>query len=185
MLTANEVKRGMVLRIDDTLFQVIEFHHQKIGRGGANLILKLRNLDSGASIDRSFPATKRYDRIRLDSRTVQFMYEDPMGHHFMDMKSFEEITLSTELLGDATTYLVDGMEIELLVEGERPVSVQIPPSVQMEVVDAPPGHKGDTATAGNKPATTQTGRIVQVPLFVNTGDQIRVDTRSGEYLERM
>ena len=175
----------MVLRIDDTLFQVIEFRHQKIGRGGANLILKLRNLDSGASIDRSYPATKRYDRIRLESRTVQFMYEDPSGHHFMDMARFEEVTLSPELLGDVTTYLVDGMEIDLLVEGERPVSVQIPPSVQMEVVDAPPGHKGDTATAGTKPATTQTGRIVQVPLFVNTGDRIRVDTRSGEYLERM
>ncbi len=103
----------------------------------------------------------------------------------MDMESFEELMLTNELLGEATKYLVDGMEIELLVEGTRPLSVQLPASVELEVSDAPPGHKGDTATAGTKPATTQTGVLVQVPLFVNKGDVIRVDTRSGEYLERV
>jgi elongation factor P len=185
LLSANEVKRGMVLKIDDALCQVVEFRHQKIGRGGANLLLKLRNMDTGASVDRSFPATKRYERIRLDSRQIQFMYADPSGYHFMDMESFEELMLTNELLGEATKYLVDGMEIELLVEGTRPLSVQLPASVELEVSDAPPGHKGDTATAGTKPATTQTGVLVQVPLFVNKGDVIRVDTRSGEYLERV
>ncbi|MCY3802366.1 MAG: elongation factor P [Chloroflexi bacterium] len=185
MLSANEVRRGMFLRIDDNLCEVVESRHQKIGRGGANLILKLRNVDTGASVDRSFPATKRYERVRLDSRQIQYMYDDPSGYHFMDMESFEEVTLTTDLLGDATKYLIDGMEIDLLVEGERPLSVELPPSVEMEVVEAPPGHKGDTATAGTKPATTQTGVVVQVPLFVNRGDRIRVDTRSGAYLERV
>ena len=136
-------------------------------------------------MDRSFPATKRYERIRLDSRQLQYLYDDPSGYHFMDMESFEQISLTTDLLGEATKYLVDGMEIDLLVEGERPLSVGLPPSVELEVVEAPPGHKGDTATAGTKPATTQTGLIVQVPLFVNQGDRIRVDTRSGAYLERV
>ncbi len=175
----------MFLRIDDALCEVLESRHQKIGRGGANLILKLRNVDSGASVDRSFPATKRYERIRLDSRQLQYLYNDPSGYYFMDMESFEEITLTNELLGEATKYLVDGMEIDLIVEGERPLSVELPASVELEVVEAPPGHKGDTATAGAKPATTQTGVVVQVPLFVNQGDRIRVDTRSGEYLERI
>jgi len=185
LLSANEVKRGMVLRIDDGLCQVVEFRHQKIGRGGANLILKLRNMDTGASVDRSFPATKRYERIHLDSRQIQYMYSDPSGYHFMDMGNFEEVTLTRELLADATKYLVDGMEIELLVEGERPLSVQLPASVELKVVEAPPGHKADTATAGSKPATTETGIVVPVPLFVNQGDVIRVDTRSGAYLERI
>ncbi len=185
MLSANEVKRGMVLRIDNALFQVLEFHHQKIGRGGANLIVKLRNMDTGASVDRSFSATKRHERVHLDSRQIQYMYADPSGYQFMDMESFEEVTLTSELLGQATKYLVDGMEIELLVEGTRPLSVQLPASVELAVVDAPPDHKSDTATAGTKPATTQTGLLVQVPLFVNKGDAIRVDTRSGEYLERV
>lgn len=185
MLSANEVRRGMVLRLDNKLLQVVDSQHQKIGRGGANLILKLRDLESGATFERTFTATKRYERVRLDGRHVQFMYSDPSGYHFMDQASFEELTLTADVLGDEAKYLVDGLEIEVLVENQRPVSVEFPTSVVIRVAESAPGHRGDTASSATKPATLATGLVVQVPLFVNPGDSIRVDTRTGAYVERV
>ena len=185
MLSAGDIKRGMVIRLDGRLMQVVQFEHQKIGRGGALLNLKLRDMDSGAMVDRSFTATKRYDRVRLETRQVQFVYRDAHGFHFMDTGSFEDLAISEEMLGDGTKFLVDGLELALLVEGDRPVSVELPPSVALKVVEAAPGHKGDTASSAYKPATVETGLTLQVPLFVEKGDTIRVDTRTGAYLERV
>lgn len=185
MLNANEIRRGMVLRVDDKLVHVVEANHRKIGRGGAILDMKIRDLTTGSMIARTFPATKRYERVRTESRDVQFLYSDGTGFHFMDMENYEELHLSEDLLGDDARYLVDGLEIEVLTDGESPISTQFPPSVVMEVAQADPGLKGDTASGASKPATTETGLVVQVPLFVNQGDKVRVDTRNGEYQERI
>ena len=185
MLNANEIRRGMVLRVDDKLVHVVEANHRKIGRGGAILEMKIRDIATGATIARTFPATKRYERIRTESRDVQFLYADGGGYHFMDMETFDEVDLGEDILGEMARFLTDGLEIEVVTDGENPISTTFPPSVVLELTQTDPGHKGDTASGATKPATTETGLAVQVPLFVNQGDKIRVDTRNGEYQERM
>ncbi len=185
MLNANEIRKGMILRMDDKLVQVVEANHRKIGRGGAILDMKIRDISTGATIARTFPATKRYERVRTESRNVQFLYSDSSGYHFMDMETYEEVDLGADLLGDNVRYLTDGLEIEVVTDGESPISTEFPPWVVLEVTETDPGHKGDTASGATKPATTETGLLVQVPLFVNHGDKVRVDTRNGEYQERI
>ncbi len=185
MLNANEIRRGMVLRMDDKLVHVVEANHRKIGRGGAILDMKIRDIASGSTIAKTFPATRRYERVRTESRDVQFLYSDGNGYHFMDMENYEELDLAADLLGEMVQYLTDGLEIEVVTDGENPISTQFPPSVALEVTETDPGHKGDTASGATKPATTETGLVVQVPLFVNQGDKVRVDTRNGEYQERI
>ena len=184
MLNANEIRRGMVLRVDDRLVHVVEANHRKIGRGGAILDLKIRDLTTGSTVARTFSATKRYERVRTESRSAQFLYSDASGFHFMDMNNYEELNLREALLGDSVHFLVDGVEIEVLTDGETPISVDFPLSVVMTVRQTDPGHKGDTASGASKPAVTETGLTLQVPLFVDNGDKIRVDTRNGEYQER-
>ena len=185
MLNANEIRKGMILRVDDKRVHVVESNHRKIGRGGAILDMKIRDISTGATIARTFPATKRYERVRTESRNVQFLYADGSGYHFMDMETFEEVDLGADLLGENVQYLTDGLEIEVVTDGANPISTDFPPSVVLEVTQTDPGHKGDTASGATKPATTETGLLVQVPLFVNQGDKVRVDTRNGEYQERL
>ncbi len=184
MLSSNDVRAGMILSLDGERQQVVDARHQKIGRGGAKLNVRLRNLATGATTDRSFPATRRFERVRTSTRQAQFLYSDAAGHHFLDMETFEELVLDEEFLGDGRNYLVAELTIDLLADGGEILSCQFPATVECTVVQTDPGHRGDTATGVTKPALLDTGLTVQVPLFISTGENIVVSTNNGQYLER-
>lgn len=184
MISTGELKKGITIELEGELYQILDWQHIKMGRGSAQVRLKLRDIRGGHTIERTFQAGEKFPRARLDRRAVQFLYSDGDLYYFMDAESFEQIMLNREQLGDAINYLKEGMSLELLFHKDEPISVELPNSVELEVVETGPGFKGDTATAGNKPAKLETGITIQVPLFINNGDIVRVDTRTGEYLER-
>jgi len=185
MITPGELKKGISIELDGQLWKIIDFEHIKVGRGGAISRLKLQNWYSGSIIERTFPASERFKRVYLERSKVQFLYHDGDFYHFMDSATFEQHVLSRDQIGDDANYLRDGLEVELLKYGDETIGVELPPSVDLKVAETEPGFKGDTATGGSKPATLETGLKIMVPLFVEKGDTIRVDTRSGEYLGRV
>ncbi|KPJ52336.1 MAG: elongation factor P [Dehalococcoidia bacterium DG_18] len=185
MISTSELKKGITIELEGELYQILDWQHIKMGRGSAQVRLKLRDIRGGHTIERTFQAGEKFTRARLDRRAVQYLYSDGDLYYFMDAESFEQIMLNREQLSDAMNYLKEGMTLELLFHKDEPISVELPNSVELEVVETGPGFKGDTATAGNKPAKLETGMTIQVPLFVNNGDTVRVDTRTGEYLERV
>ncbi len=174
-----------MIELEGQLYQIVDFQHIKMGRGSAQVRLKLRNIKSGGIVDKSFQATEKFQRVRLDHRTVQYLYSDDDQYHFMDTESFDQITLSRDKLADAVNYLKENLTMELLSYNDQPIGVELPITVDLQIVHTEPGFRGDTATGGTKPATVETGLVVQVPLFVNQGETIRVDTRTGTYLERV
>ena len=184
MISTGELKKGIAIELEGELYQILDWQHIKMGRGSAQVRLKLRDIRGGHTIERTFQAGEKFPRARLDRRAVQFLYSDGDLYYFMDAESFEQTMLSQEQLGNAINYLKEGMSLDILTYKDEPISVELPNSVELEVVETDPGFKGDTATAGNKPAKLETGITIQVPLFVNNGDIVRVDTRTGEYLER-
>ena len=184
MISAGEIKRGMTIEVDGVLYQIVEFQHIKLGRGSAQMRMKLRNVRKGDLVEKTFQANDRYQRARLDHRNVQFMYKDGTHYHFMDTATYDQIALNDDQLGDATSYLTDGMVVVLSEYEGSPIGVEMPASVVLTVTDTDLGLKGDTATGATKPATLETGLRVMVPLFVERGDKIKVDTRTGDYLER-
>jgi len=185
LINVGEIKRGIIIELDGQLQQIIDFQHIKMGRGSAQVRMKFRNVRTGQITERSFQATEKFQRVRLDRRTVQFLYSDGDQYHFMDTESFDQIALTKDQLGDAVNYLKDGLTMELLSYNDQPIGVELPITVDLRIEHTEPGFKGDTATGGTKPATLETGLVVQVPLFVNQGETIRVDTRTGTYLERV
>jgi elongation factor P len=185
VISTGDLKKGVVIEMDNHLFQVMDYQHLKIGRGSAQVRMKLRNVRTGAVIDRTVQAGDRWPRARLEHRTVQFLYEDPPNYVFMDQESFEQMTLTRELLGDAVHYLKDGLELEILMHGEEAIGVELPITVELKITQTEPGFRGDTASGGTKPATLETGLVVNIPLFVNEGETIRVDTRNNSYIERV
>jgi elongation factor P len=185
MISTGDLKRGMTLDMDGDLWSVLEYNHIKMGRGSAQVRIKMRNLKSGTTVERTFQAGEKFRRAIVDRKTVQYLYRDDGTYHFMDTDTYEQTGLNAEMLGDAANYLTDGQTIDLLTYQDVPIDVELPASVELTVTRSDPGLRGDTATAGTKPATLESGLVVQVPLFVNEGDRIRVDTRSGQYLERV
>ncbi len=185
MISAGELKKGIAIELDGELFNIVDYEHIKMGRGGAVVRLKLRNLRSGYSTERTFSATERFRRVYLDHRQAQYLYRDEDTLHFMDTETFDQTAMNTDQLGDDLAYLKENMVVDLLKYGDETIGVELPVTVDLEVTYTEPGFKGDTATGGNKPATTETGLKVMVPLFVEIGDVIRVDTRTGQYLERV
>jgi elongation factor P len=184
VVSTGEIKRGMTIELDGTLYQVVEFQHIKMGRGSAQVRMKLRNVRRGDLIERTVQAGERFTRARLDHRGVQYLYHDGAHYHFMDTRTYDQIALSEDQLGDAANYLRDGLTVTLDEYEGEPIGVELPASVVLTVADVEFGLKGDTATGATKLATLETGLKVNVPLFVKGGDRIKVDTRSGEYLER-
>jgi elongation factor P len=184
MIDSGELRKGLTIELEGKLYQVLDYQHIKIGRGSAMVRLKLRDIRGGHTIERTFQASEKFTRARLDSRTMQYLYNDGDSYYFMDEETFEQTPLTAEQLGDALNYLKEGMSLEVSSYKGKLVGVELPVAVELEVVETGPGFKGDTATAGNKPAKLETGITIQVPLFINNGDVIKVDTRSGEYLER-
>ncbi len=185
MIDAGELRRGYVLRIDGKLFQLRDFQHQKIGRGSAQVRLRLRQLESGATTERVFRAGQRYERVRLDEHRVQYLYKDPAGFHFMDLESYDEHVLAPDDVGDTANYLADNLELEIVAFEGRPIGLELPVSVDLTVKETEPASRTDTASAATKQAALATGLRVQVPTFVETGDVVRIDTRTGAYVTRV
>ena len=185
MIDAGDLKRGITIELDGQLYQVLDFQHIKMGRGSAQVRLKLRDVRAGHTTERSFQASETFTRAILERRPVQYLYNDGDLYHFMDTKTFEQTAIDKSMLGEALNYLKDGANWEMLTHKGKSVGIQLPVSVELKVVDTGPGFKGDTASAGSKPAKMETGITIKVPFFINNGDTIKVDTRSGEYLERV
>lgn len=184
MISTGELKKGVTIELDGQLYNIVDYQHIKVGRGSAQVRMKLRDVRAGHLIERTFQAGEKFLRVYLDHRNAQYLYNDGELYHFMDTETFEQFALGGRVLGNATDYLVENMVVELLMYGEEPIGVEVPLSVELRVVQTDPGFKGDTATGGTKAATTETGLVVQVPLFVNTGDVLKIDTRTGNYIER-
>ena len=184
MIDVNELRNGVTFLLDGELFKVLEYSHHKPGRGKATIRTKVRNMRTGTVLEKSFISGDRVEDIRLDYRQAQYLYEQAGLYYFMDTETYEQPPVGKDALGDATKYLKENLEVKLTFFGQEAIEVELPTSVELEVVDAPMGVKGDTATGATKSVTTETGLEVSVPLFVERGDVIKVDTRTGEYLTR-
>jgi elongation factor P len=184
-ITTNDLKNGITLQLDNGLFSVIEFQHVKPGKGGAFVRTKLRNVRSGAVLERTFNAGIRVEQAILDKRDMQFLYRDVDDYVFMDTESYDQMTVAPAALGDAADYLVENAVAILALFNGEIVTVEIPASVELTITETEPGVQGDRVSGARKPATLQTGKVVQVPLFVNTGDRVKVDTRTGDYITRV
>jgi elongation factor P len=185
MIEVNNLRKGVTFELDGELYKVIDYHHIKVARGGATIRVKVRDLRSGATIEKTFNSGDRVQDIRLEKHEVQYLYSDGDLYHFMDTETYEQPVLSAELLGDAVSYLTDGMTLSLLTYEGEAIDVDLSVTVELEVVDAEPGFAGDTAQGATKEVTVSTGLKVQTPLFVEVGDVIRIDTRDGSYLTRV
>jgi elongation factor P len=185
MATSNDLKNGMVLSMDNQLWAVIEFQHVKPGKGPAFVRTKLKNVISGKVIDRTLNAGIKIEVATVDKREMQYLYNDGEGYVFMDTKDFDQMTLSAELVGDAMNYLLENQQAIVAIHEGLPIYVEMPPSVVLEITFTEPGLQGDRSSGGTKPATVETGLQIQVPLFVEQGTKVKVDTRTGEYLGRV
>ncbi len=183
MISSGDLRKGITIELDGKLYQVIDYQHVKMKRT-ALARLKLRDIRDGHTIEQTFQSSEKFVRARLDYRSMQYLYNDGDLYYFMDEENFEQMPISANQLGDALNYLKEGMSVEVSSYKGELVGVELPITVELQVTETDPGFKGNTATGGTKPAKLETGIIVQVPLFVNTGDIIKVDTRNGIYLER-
>lgn len=185
MASTNDVRPGMALDLDDGIFTIVEYQHVKPGKGRAFVRMRLKNLETGQVLDRTFRAGEDVSQAIIDRREHTFLYRDDYGFHFMNMEDYSQFAMSPEDAGDAAQYLIDGMTVTLALYKGNPISIDLPAAVEMGVTYTEPGVKGDRVSGATKPATTQTGLVVQVPLFVNIGDRIKVDTRTASYLTRV
>jgi elongation factor P len=182
--TTNDLKKGMTLDLPEGLFQVVDFQHVKPGKGPAFVRTTLRNVRSGGVLDRTFRADERVEQAMVEKKDMQFLYRDGDDYVFMDTATYEQIHVGPEALGDATKYIVDGSSMVLQFYGDEIIGTDMAAAVELVVAETEPGIQGDRVSGARKPATLETGLVVQVPLFVNPGERIKVDTRSGEYLTR-
>lgn len=185
MISTNDVRPGMALELDDGLFSIVEYQHVKPGKGKAFVRMKLKKLATGQVLDRTFRADENVQQAIIDRAEHQYLYRDDLGFHFMNLSDYGQIVLSPDDVGGAADFLVDGMSVSLSMYQGTAIGVDLPPSVELEVTYAEPAVKGDTRTAATKGVTVETGISIQVPLFVEQGDRIRVDTRTGEYQTRV
>ena len=184
-ISVTELRKGVTFELGGELYRVLEYQHQKIGRGSATIKTRLRNLRTGATVDRTFPSGDRVSDIRLDHRIVQYLYNDGQLYYFMDTETYDQPALSADVLGEAVDYLKEGLTLALSFHQGEPIEVELPTTVDLEVTQTAPGFKGDTATGGTKPAILETGVKTQVPFFIEVGDIVRVDTRSRAYVTRV
>lgn len=184
MISGSEIRKGITIELDNKLYQVIDYQHVKMKRT-ALARLKLRDIRNGHTIEQTFQSSEKFIRARLDYRSTQYLYNDGDLYYFMDEKNFEQFSLDKSQLGDVINYLKEGMSLQISSYKGELIGVELPITVELKVTNTEPGFKGNTATAGTKPAKLETGIIIQVPLFINEGDAIKVDTRTGGYLERI
>ncbi len=183
-ISTNDLKNGITLNLSEGLCSVIEFQHVKPGKGGAFVRTKLRNLRTGAVIERTYRADEKLEQAIIDKREMQFLYRDGADYVFMDQVTYDQMNVTEANLGDATNYLLEGASAVMQMYGTEIVGVDLPAAVELKITETEPGIQGDRVSGAKKPATLETGLVTQVPLFVNPGDVIKVDTRSGEYLTR-
>ena len=179
-----EFKKGLKIQFDGEPYSIVDFQHVKPGKGGAFVRTKLRHMKLGRVIDNTFRAGEKVELVDFDEKRMQYLYEDDR-YHFMDLDTYDQISLAPEEVGEARDFLKENTEVEILFIDGNPVSVELPNFIELQIVKTDPGIRGDTATGGSKPATLETGAVIQVPLFLNEGAVVKVDTRSGEYLGRV
>ncbi|MBU6255972.1 MAG: elongation factor P [Chloroflexi bacterium] len=185
MISTGELKKGVVIELEGDLWQILDYHHIKMGRGSAQVRIKFRNVRKQSIVEKTFQAGEKFPRATMERRTAQFLYSEGGDYTFMDTETYDQFVITAEQLGDAKDYIKDGLQLDRVsYEGET-LGVELPINLDLTVTETDPGFAGDTATGARKPATVETGLVVQVPLFVNVGDVIRVDTRTGEYQTRV
>ena len=184
MITATDLKKGMVIKLEEQLYSILDFQHIKMGRGSAQVRLKMKDIQAGHTTERTFQSGEKFNQVQIELSDAQYLYRDGDFYYFMDTKTFEQIPLTSEQLGDLKKYLKEGMTLIISRHGDKAVGVEMPLIVELKVTETGPSFKGNTAQSGTKPAKLETGINVQVPFFINVGDIIRVDTRSGSYIER-
>ncbi len=185
MISTGELKKGVVIELDGDLWQILDYHHIKMGRGSAQVRIKLRNVRKGSTVEKSFQAGERWPRASMERRPVQFLYRDGDDFHFMDSDTYDQFILSAEQLDDAVNYLKDAMVVDRVSYQGETIGIELPVNVELSVTETEPGFAGDTASGARKNATLETGLVVSVPLFINQGDVLRIDTRTGEYVTRV
>ncbi|MCZ7576250.1 MAG: elongation factor P [Dehalococcoidia bacterium] len=185
MISTGELKKGATIELDGKLFSIMDYSHIKTGRGSAQVKIKFRDVRSGSIIEQTFQAGTKFNRARVERREMQYLYSDDQFYYFMNTETFEQIPVGAEKVGDANKYLKENDTCEVVLYGDEVIGVEMPISVELTVTVTDPGFKGDTATGGTKPATVETGLVVQVPLFIEEGTKIRVNTDSGAYIERV
>ena len=185
MISINYFKTGLTVQLDNGLWSVVEFLHVKPGKGAAFVRSKLKNVETGQVVEKTFRAGEKVAKATLDRREMQYLYKEGKEFVMMDMESYEQIQVTEDQIGSGIKYLKENMIVQILLHDSKIIGVDIPSHVELEVVDTPPAEKGNTAQGGTKPATLETGAVVNVPFFVSNGDKIRVDTRSNEYLDRV
>lgn len=184
MISVNDLKTGLTLELDNGLWSVVEFLHVKPGKGAAFVRTKLKNVETGQVVERTFRAGEKVGKATLDRREMQYLYKEGSEYIMMDNETYEQLGVSEVQVGDGVKYLKENMEVQILMHDGKVIGVDIPAHVVLEVTDTPPSEKGNTAQGGTKPATLETGAVVNVPFFISNGDKIRVDTRTNEYLDR-
>lgn len=185
MISTNDVKPGMALDLPEGLFSVTEYQHVKPGKGKAFVRMKLKNVRTGAVVDRTFRAGENVPQARIDRRDFTFLFKDDLGFHVMDSETYEQTAIPADFVGESADFLTDGMTVRLAMFEGTPVDIELPASVELEVTFAEPGVKGDRVSGATKPVTLNTGRVIQAPLFVEQGDVVKVDTRTGDYITRV
>ena len=185
MISASEFRNGITIELDNNVFQIIEFLHVKPGKGAAFVRTKLKNIKSGGVVERTFRPTEKYPQARIDRKDMQYLYSDGDLFYFMDTETYDQIALNAETIGDALKFVKENEMCKICSHNGSVFSVEPPLFVELVITDTEPGFKGDTATGASKPATVETGAVVSVPLFVDQGDKIKIDTRTGEYLSRV
>lgn len=185
MIIANDLRRGMMIKVDNELFVVLSFQHVKPGKGGAFVKSKLRNIKKKIIIEKTFRAQEKVEDIVIDKRKMQYLYRDGASSVFMDINNFEQESIPVEIIGEDIRFIREGLDVEVSIYESEVISIGLPTFVELLVTHTEPGLKGDTATTSFKPATLETGAIIQVPLFINQKDRVKIDTRTGEYIERV
>jgi len=185
LIDTSDFRNGLSIELDGEIFSIVEFQHVKPGKGGAFVRTKLRNVKTGNVFDRTFRAGERFEQAILERKPMQYLYSSDGTHTFMDLETYDQITVTTEQIGSGVKYLKEGLEVSALTHEDRIIGIEIPFFIELEVVETDPGERGNTASGGSKPAKLETGAVVQVPFFINVGDRVKVDTRTDTYLERV
>jgi len=184
MISTNDFHTGLTIELEGEVYSIIEFQHVKPGKGAAFVRSRLKNVRSGSTTEKTFRAGEKMSRAIIERKEMEYLYNNGEEYILMDTESYEQLSLSRQELGDSTRFLKENMRFNMMVFKEKSIGIELPHSVELTVVETDPGYKGDTASGGSKPAKLETGLVIQVPFFINEGDVLRVDTRSGEYLER-
>lgn len=185
MISTSDFRTGLTILLDGDVYSIVDFQHVKPGKGAAFVRTKLKNVKTGSTTEKTFRAGEKVERAQMESREMQYLYNSGDDYFFMDTDNYEQLTISREQLGNNIKYLKENMNIDVLMYEGQIFGIDLPNSVELTVVATDPGIKGDTASGGSKPATMETGLVIQVPFFINVGDVLRIDTRSGEYIERV